>query len=110
MAAIHVSAPCAAGSVTYMSTQLEDRPATDQDANLGDAWTVVVLDDDDNSFEGVAACISAVIPDKTFEDGLQHATQVHFEGRSMVWSGHQEVAEHYHGLLSRAGLTMAPLR
>ncbi|MDX6387250.1 MAG: ATP-dependent Clp protease adaptor protein ClpS, partial [Gaiellaceae bacterium] len=37
------------------------------------------------------------------------ADRIHSSGRAIVWSGHREVAEHYHGQLGSHGLTMAPL-
>ena len=34
---------------------------------------------------------------------------IHSSGRAIVYSGHQEAAEHYWEQLKGAGLTMAPL-
>ena len=41
--------------------------------------------------------------------GYTIADQIHRSGLAMVWSGHQELAEHYWEQLRDAGLTMAPL-
>jgi ATP-dependent Clp protease adaptor protein ClpS len=37
------------------------------------------------------------------------ANLIHNTGRAIVWSGNQELAEHYWELLREQGLTMAPL-
>jgi ATP-dependent Clp protease adaptor protein ClpS len=76
---------------------------------LGAPWNVIVLNDNHNTFEGVAAALSSTIPDVSFGQGLRIADRIHSSGRAIVWSGHREVAEHYRGQLERHGLTMAPL-
>ncbi len=76
---------------------------------LGAPWRVIVLDDDHNTFEGVAAALSRVLPGVTYERGLALADRIHNEGRAIVWSGHREAAELYWAELSASGLTMAPL-
>ena len=37
------------------------------------------------------------------------ATKIDATGQAIVWSGSQELAEHYHAQLESYGLTMAPL-
>lgn len=37
------------------------------------------------------------------------ADKIHTAGQAVVWSGHQELAEHYWLQLKGHGLTMAPL-
>jgi ATP-dependent Clp protease adaptor protein ClpS len=37
------------------------------------------------------------------------ADLIHNTGQAIVWSGHQEPAEHYWEMLQGEGLTMAPL-
>jgi ATP-dependent Clp protease adaptor protein ClpS len=76
---------------------------------LGRPWLVIVLNDDHNTFEGVAAALSAVVPSVSFDDGLKLATRIHNSGRAMVWSGLREQAELYWEQLRERGLTMAPL-
>ncbi len=76
---------------------------------LGAPLHVIVLNDDRNTFDGVAAALSAVLPDVSFEQGMAYANRIHTTGSAVVWSGHREVAEHYWGGLKRRGLTMAPL-
>ena len=40
---------------------------------------------------------------------MQIANVIHSSGRAVVYTGHQELAEHYWEQLKAAGLTMAPL-
>lgn len=72
-------------------------------------YKIIVLDDDFNTFEHVAKCLTTYIPKMTPEKALELTKQVHFEGLAIVWIGPQEQAELYHEQLLRAGLTMAPL-
>ncbi len=78
-------------------------------SGLSDAWRVIVLNDDHNTFEGVASALSRVLPGVSYEAGMKLANQIHNSGQAIVWSGPQEPAEHYWELLKEAGLTMAPL-
>jgi len=79
------------------------------DAGLGGSWRVIVLNDDHNTFEGVAAALARYIPGVTLAIGHEYANRIHNAGRAVVWSGHREIAEHYWEQLRDAGLTMAPL-
>ena len=79
------------------------------DTALGPPWHVIVLNDNHNTFDGVAAALASVLPDVSFEQGLAYANRIHTTGEAVVWSGHREVAEHYWTGLKRRGLTMAPL-
>jgi len=72
-------------------------------------WLVIVLNDDHNTFEGVAAALAATIPGVDYDRGMALATRIHKSGLAIVWSGHREQAEHYWELLKDFGLTMAPL-
>jgi ATP-dependent Clp protease adaptor protein ClpS len=81
----------------------------DPGADLGGNWRVIVLNDNHNTFDGVAAALASVLPDVSFEQGLAFAHRIHTTGDAVVWSGHREVAEHYWSGLRRRGLTMAPL-
>ena len=76
---------------------------------LGKPWNVIVLNDNHNTFEGVAFALSSTIPSVSFDRGLQLADRIHNSGRAIVWSGHQEAAELYWDQLRGHGLTMAPL-
>ena len=92
-----------------MSETIERPRAAEPGEGLGGAWRVIVLNDDHNTFEGVAATLARVIPGVTYEQGLAIADRIHNSGQALVWSGPREPAEHYWELLREAGLTMAPL-
>jgi ATP-dependent Clp protease adaptor protein ClpS len=76
---------------------------------LGRPWLVIVLNDDHNTFQGVAAALSAVLPGTSYDDGMQMANRIHNSGQAIVWSGLREQAELYAEQLRKHGLTMAPL-
>ena len=68
-----------------------------------------MLNDNHNTFEGVAFALASVIPGVSYERGLRIADEIHNRGQAIVWSGHRERAEHYWAQLDEHGLTMAPL-
>lgn len=70
---------------------------------------VIVLNDDHNTFEGVAHALSVFIPGVDYPAGLTLATRIHTTGSACVWKGPREVAELYWEQLAGVGLTMAPL-
>jgi ATP-dependent Clp protease adaptor protein ClpS len=93
-----------------MSTITETRRrARGPGEGLGSPCRVIVLNDDHNTFQGVAASLAAVIPGISYDRGLQLADQIHNSGRAVVWSGDREAAELYWEQLKARGLTMAPL-
>jgi ATP-dependent Clp protease adaptor protein ClpS len=79
------------------------------DAGLGGHWRVIVLNDDHNTFDGVAHALSSVIPGMTLDEGYAMANKIHNTGQAIVWAGPREPAEFYWEQLNSAGLTMAPL-
>jgi ATP-dependent Clp protease adaptor protein ClpS len=78
-------------------------------SGTGDASRVIVLNDDHNTFDGVAFALAAVLPGVDFERGMSLANKIHNNGQALVWSGHREQAELYWEQLKGHGLTMAPL-
>jgi ATP-dependent Clp protease adaptor protein ClpS len=92
-------------------TQTIEKPrqAGPGETGLGGHWRVIVLNDDHNTFEGVATALSTVLPGVSYDQGMGLANQIHSGGRAIVWSGARELAEHYHEQLAARGLTMAPL-
>ena len=76
---------------------------------LDDNWRVIVLNDNHNTFEGVAFALSSTLPGVSYDSGMAMANKIHSSGRAIVWSGHKERAEHYWQQLKDFGLTMAPL-
>ncbi len=94
-----------------MTTQTPPREDVERStgSRLGDAWRVIVLNDDHNTFEGVAFALADVIPGVDYDRGMKLANRIHTAGRAVVWSGLREPAELYWEQLAGYGLTMAPL-
>jgi ATP-dependent Clp protease adaptor protein ClpS len=90
-------------------TPPRERLRTGGGSGLGAVWRVIVLNDDHNSFEGVAFALAQTIPGVDYDRGMALATKIHNTGQAVVWSGHQELAELYHAQLEGSGLTLAPL-
>jgi ATP-dependent Clp protease adaptor protein ClpS len=78
-------------------------------SGLGRPWLVIVLNDNHNTFEGVAFSLSSVLPGVDYDRGMKLADSIHNTGLAVVWSGQQEPAELYWEQLKDLGLTMAPL-
>jgi ATP-dependent Clp protease adaptor protein ClpS len=78
-------------------------------SGLGGNWRVIVLNDNHNTFDGVAAALARVIPGVTLDGGYAIADTIHNKGQAIVYTGMKETAEHYWEQLRDAGLTMAPL-
>ena len=78
-------------------------------SGTGDAWRVIVLNDDHNTFEGVAFALASVLRGVDYERGMAFANRIHASGLAIVWSGVREQAELYWEQLKDHGLTMAPL-
>ena len=91
------------------STPTKERPTRDSGTGTGDAWRVIVLNDNHNTFDDVAGALSQVLPGMSFEQGMALANKIHNTGQAIVWSGHREPAELYWQSLKDMGLTMAPL-
>ena len=90
-------------------TETIERISRGSGSSLDDPWKVIVLNDNHNTFDGVAAALSRILPGVSFDLGLRIADTIHGTGRAIVWSGHRELAELYWTGLRDAGLTMAPL-
>ena len=91
------------------STPTKERPVRDRGGGIGDAWRVIVLNDNHNTFDGVAFALASVLPGVSFDQGMSFANRIHSTGQAIVWSGHREPAELYWQNLKDLGLTMAPL-
>ncbi len=92
-----------------MSTTVEKPKTGDPGSGLGGNWRVIVLNDDHNTFDGVARALSHVLPGVSYDQGMSFANKIHNNGQAIVWSGDREAAELYWEQLNEAGLTMAPL-
>jgi ATP-dependent Clp protease adaptor protein ClpS len=95
--------------MTHTLTPPKVRPRRTSGSGTGDAWRVIVLNDDHNTFEGVAFALAQTIPGVDYDKGMALAGKIHTTGQALVWSGHQELAELYHSQLKAYGLTLAPL-
>ena len=93
-----------------MSAETVERPRTSgPGSGLGGNWRVIVLNDNHNTFDGVASALARYVPGVTIDQGYAIADQIHKTGQAIVWTGQRETAEHYWDQLRDAGLTMAPL-
>ena len=93
-----------------MSPGTVEKPRTGgPGSGLGGNWRVIVLNDNHNTFDGVASALSSVIPGVSLDQGYALADRIHNTGQAIVWTGQKEPAEHYWEQLRDAGLTMAPL-
>jgi len=90
-------------------TPPKERLDRGEGTGLGRPWNVIVLNDDHNTFQGVAFALSSVLPGVSYEQGMSLANQIHSTGLAIVWTGQQEQAELYWEELRSSGLTMAPL-
>ncbi len=90
-------------------TPTRERRTTGPGGGLGDPWRVIVLNDNHNTFDGVAFALAAVLPGVSFDKGMSFAERIDSTGSAVVWSGHREPAELYWSQLKDHGLTMAPL-
>lgn len=70
---------------------------------------MIVLNDNHNSFDGVARALASVLPSVGFDQGMRLANEIDQRGQAIVWAGHRELAEFYWAQLETRGLTMAPL-
>lgn len=95
--------------MTQTATPPKERERVDRGGRTGDGCRVIVLNDSHNTFQGVAQALARTIPEIDFTKGMRLANTIHFRGQAVVWTGHRELAEYYHGKLSGAGLTLAPL-
>ncbi len=92
-----------------MTDTIELPRIRDPGTGLDDNWRVIVLNDNHNTFEGVAKTLSRVLPGVSYDQGMAMANKIHNTGQAIVWSGAREPAEFYWEQLNDAGLTMAPL-
>jgi ATP-dependent Clp protease adaptor protein ClpS len=92
-----------------MSQTIELPRTGDPGTGVGDAWRVIVRNDNTNTFDHVAHTLATFIPGVTLDGGYAMADRIHNSGQAIVWSGAREPAELYWEQLKEAGLTMAPL-
>ena len=95
--------------MTQTLTPPKERLDRGDRSGLGGPTSVVVLNDNHNTFDGVAVALAAVLPGVSYNRGMELANMIHNQGQAIVWSGHREAAELYWQELKDRGLTMAPL-
>ena len=91
------------------SSTIEKPRSASPGSGLGGNWRVIVLNDNHNTFDGVASALARVIPGVSLDQGYAIADKIHSSGQAIVWTGMKETAEHYWEQLRDEGLTMAPL-
>ena len=89
------------------SPDLLESPETDLREEVDRPWVVVVHNDPVNLMSYVTMVFRRIFG-LTAEKAEQHMMEVHHKGRSVVWSGGREQAEHYVQLL-HAALLLATL-
>jgi len=87
-----------------MATETVTKPAAVTALSLEGIWRVVVLDDPVNLMSYVVMVFKKVFG---FDEptARKHMLEVHEQGRSVVWSGLRERAEHYAFTLQQWHLT-----
>ena len=48
-------------------------------SGTGDAWRVIVLNDNHNTFEGVAFALAQTIPGVDYDTGMRLANKIHYD-------------------------------
>ncbi len=81
-------------TVLAARTHAEPAARSETELALGDRWRVVVLNDPVNLMSYVVLVFKKVLGfDET--RARKHMLEVHEQGRSVVWTGLRERAEHY---------------
>ena len=77
-----------------MSSTIELPKTQDPGSGLGGDWRGDrALNDDHNTFEGVARALSETLPGVSYDQGMSMANKIHNTGQAIVWSGAHEPAE-----------------
>lgn len=75
-----------------MGTTTSIEEAVEERTELAPRWNVVLLDDDDHSYEYVVEMLGALFGHTT-QTAYRMAVEVDATGRVIVWTGSREVAE-----------------
>ena len=67
-------------------TETRERLDRGTGTGLGEPWHVIVLNDDHNTFQGVAFALASVLPATSYEQGMDMANRIHNSGQAIVWS------------------------
>src|SRR5260370_35134790 len=77
-------------------TPPKERVRKGSGSRTGDSWRVIVLNDNHNSFEGVAFALAQTIPGVDYDKGMALANKIDSTGQAIVWPGHREPAALHH--------------
>ncbi len=72
--------------------------------------SVIVMNDDHNTFDAVAAALAQTLPGVDLEKGMALARTIDAGGQATVWSGPRKLAKVYRAQLAAQGLTMPARR
>jgi len=70
----------------------KERAGTDSRSAPSPSWNVVLLDDDDHTYDYVVDMLGKLLG-HSWSTAWRHAREVDATGRAIVWSGEREVAE-----------------
>ena len=79
-----------------MSTETLTRPP-DSESLAGKPWNVIVLNDNHNTFDGVAFALASTIPGVDYDRGLRMADRIHNSGRAVVFLHRGNISRLLHG-------------
>lgn len=97
------------------ATSTKSRPRNAPRPKLLPPYHVILLNDDDHSFEFVVEVLRQVLGVST-ERGIELAHEAHTRGRAVIWTGPLEVAElkaeqvsTFHEIRQRDGAKLGPV-
>lgn len=105
----HATIECVGSDVITPPRVAPGEAGTGPGSGLGRPMSVIVLNDNRNTFESVATILSHFVQGVDYAKGMALAAIIHTMGQAMVWRGDTERAELIWEQLKGAGLTMAPL-
>ena len=73
--------------MTITLTPPKERLRPGGGSGTGDAWRVIVLNDDHNTFDHVAETLARVLPGVTLDRGHQLAETIHNTGQAIALAG-----------------------
>ena len=97
-------------------TPTRPKPKTRDQTRLLPPYHVIIMNDDDHSFEFVVHVLTEVFRMKV-EQAFTVTREAHERGRAIVWTGSKEVAEHKYEMLQsvhekhwQSGRDLGPVR
>ena len=77
---------------------IEKPRASGPGSGVGDNWRVIVLNDDHNTFQGVAFALSNVLPGVSYDKGMELANRIQgfLRAQMPVWRGRHPGVENMH--------------